>query len=91
VGDVSYRPYSNTAPIITSEGIRAVSLFELEDLVELARKPNKHVVLVAAPCGICNEPKGAAIRPLLKEENLRLWNHLFIDLTTAQNLLPKES
>jgi hypothetical protein len=46
---------------------------------------------VAAPCGICNEPKGAAIRPLLKEENLRLWNHLFIDLTTAQNLLPKES
>ncbi len=60
-------------------------------MVELARKPNKHVVLVAAPCGICNEPKGAAIRPLLKEENLRLWNHLFIDLTTAQNLLPKES
>jgi len=90
VGDVSYRPYSNTGPIITSEGIRAVSLFELKDLVKLAHQPNKHVVLVAAPCGICNKPKREALRPLLKEENLRLWTHLFMDLTTAQHLLPKE-
>ena len=90
VGDVSYRPFSNKRPIPTTEGIRAVSLFELEDLVKLAHQPNKHVVLVAAPCGICNEPKGDALWPLLKEERLRLWTHLFMDLTTAQDLLPKE-
>jgi DNA-binding transcriptional regulator LsrR (DeoR family) len=90
VGDVSYRPYSKTGPIAAAGGIRAVSLFELEDLVELARKPNKHVLLVAAPCGICNEPKAAALQPLLKESKLRLWSHLLMDLTTAQNLLPRQ-
>jgi DNA-binding transcriptional regulator LsrR (DeoR family) len=90
VGDVAYRPYSNTGPISTAVGIRAVSLFELAELVDMANKPNKHVVLVAAPCGICNEPKGAALRPLLEEASLRLWSHLLMDLTTAQSLLPKE-
>ena len=90
VGDVSYRPYSKTGPIAAAGKIRAVSLFELKDLVELARKPNKHVLLVAAPCGICNEPKAEALRPLLTEGRLRLWTHLLTDLTTAQNLLPRE-
>jgi DNA-binding transcriptional regulator LsrR (DeoR family) len=90
VGDVSYRPYSKTGPITAAGGIRAVSLFELKDLVDLARKPNKHVLLVAAPCGICNEPKTEALKPLLKEKSLRLWSHLLMDLTTAQNLLPRE-
>lgn len=90
VGDVSYRPYAKTGPITEAGGIRAVSLFELKDLVDLARKPNKHVLLVAAPCGICNEPKAEALRPLLEESNLKLWTHLLTDLTTAQNLLPRE-
>jgi DNA-binding transcriptional regulator LsrR (DeoR family) len=91
VGDVSYRPYSATAPITNAPGIRAVSLFELKGLVDHSRRPNKHVVLVAAPCGICNEPKGAALLPLLKQPSLRVWSHLFTDLTTAQSLLPKEN
>jgi DNA-binding transcriptional regulator LsrR (DeoR family) len=90
VGDVSYRPYSKTGPITVSGGIRAVTLFELEDLVNLAREPNKHVLLVATPCGICNEPKAEAIQPLLKERSLRLWTHVLMDLTTAQHLLPRE-
>ena len=46
--------------------------------------------MVAAPCGICNEPKAEALRPLLTEGRLRLWTHLLTDLTTAQNLLPRE-
>jgi len=45
---------------------------------------------VAAPCGICNEPKAEALQPLLKESRLRLWSHLLMDLTTAQDLLPRE-
>jgi len=91
VGDVSYRPYSSKGPITTTAGIRAVSLFEVDDLVKLAKKANKHVVLVAAPCGGCNETKGEALLPLLEQKNLRLWTHLFMDLTTAQSLLPKEA
>lgn len=90
VGDVAYRPYSETGPIETNPGIRAVSLFELKQLVDLAKKLNKHVVLVATPCGVCHEPKGEALRPLLTEESLRLWTHLVMDLTTAQSLLPQE-
>ncbi len=91
IGDVTYRPYSSTAPIVTTKGRRAVSLFDLEDLVDLAQKPNKHVVLVAAPCRRCGETKGRALKPLLKEPDLKLWTHLLMDLTTAQDLLPKES
>jgi DNA-binding transcriptional regulator LsrR (DeoR family) len=90
IGDVSYRPYSTTGPIATTKGMRAVSLFELEDLVDLAHKPNKHVLLVAAPCRRCHAVKGDALRPLLEEKNLELWTHLLMDLTTAQDLLPRE-
>jgi len=90
IGDVTYRPYSKTGPIATTKGMRAVSLFELQDLVELAHKPNKHVLLVAAPCGRCHQAKGDALRPLLEEKNLELWTHLLMDLTTAQDLLPRE-
>ncbi len=90
VGDVTYRPYSMNGPIATTEGIRAVSLFDLQDLVALAAQPKKHVVLVAAPCGICGTSKGDALRPLLESRDLKLWSHLFIDLTTAQSLLPSE-
>ncbi len=90
VGDVTYRPYGMNSPIATTEGIRAVSLFELEDLVALAAKPNKHVVLVVAPCGICNKSKGEALRPLMSNRVLKLWSDVFMDLTTAQSLLPKE-
>ena len=91
IGDVAYRPYSTSAPIATTQGIRAVSLFELEDLVELAARPKKYVVLVAAPCGVCKKTKGDALRPLLASRDLRLWTHLYIDLTTAQSLLPSEA
>ena len=91
VGDVSYRPYSNSDPIATTHGIRAVSLFELQDLVELAAQPKKYVILVAAPCGVCKKSKGTALQPLLASRNLKLWTHLYIDLTTAQSLLPIEA
>ena len=90
VGDVIYHPYAKSGPIATTEGMRAVSLFDLEDLIALAARPKKHVVLVVAPCGICGKSKGNALRPLLENRGLKLWSHLFLDLTTAQSLLPKE-
>jgi len=90
IGDVTYRPYSESGPISASEGIRAVCLFELERLVEFAQEPNKHVVLVAAPCGVCQQSKGDALHPLLAEPKLKLWTDLFMDLTTTQTVLPRE-
>lgn len=91
LGDVTYRPYNEFGPISLEEGIRGVTLFELEDLVSLARdQENKHVVLVAAPCGQCHETKVEALRPLLSQpKTLKLWNHLFLDTRTAQGLMPE--
>ena len=92
VADVSFRPYCETGPIQLDQGIRGVTLFELEDLVRLVREEkNKHVVLVAAPCGQCHKTKAEALLPLLTQpETLKLWNHLFVDTKTAMELLPKE-
>ena len=89
IGDVTYRPYSEEGPIVNEHGIRAVSLFELDDLVDFAAKRDKHVVLVVTPCGACGESKSDALGPLLRQPKLKLWNHLFIDETTAQGLLPQ--
>ncbi len=91
VADVTYRPYSEFGPISLDHGIRGVTLFELEDLVRLVREEkNKHVVLIAAPCGQCYATKVEALRPLLTQrKTLKLWNHLFLDTATAQALMPE--
>jgi DNA-binding transcriptional regulator LsrR (DeoR family) len=92
VADVTYRPYSELGPIELEHGFRGVTLFELEDLVRLIREEkNKHVVLVAAPCGQCHETKVEALLPLLTQpETLKLWNHLFLDTKTAMGLMTSE-
>jgi len=87
VGDVLYRPYDRTEPIMLARGERASSIFELSDLVELAAKPNKHVVLIGAPCNRCGRPKGDALRPLFREKRLKLWSHVGMDMEAAHILL----
>ena len=90
IGDVQFRPYSAHGPLPESVcPVRAVTLFELEELVEIARDPanGKYVVLVAGPCGECGETKRNALLPLLAHENLRLWTHLITDAKTAKELL----
>jgi DNA-binding transcriptional regulator LsrR (DeoR family) len=87
VGDVQYLPYSEHAPITVRSGIRAVTLFELSELVAMARTPGKYVVLVAPPCGKCGELKTEAVRPLLKAPDLRVWTYLVTDVSTAEELL----
>jgi hypothetical protein len=91
LGDVTYRPFNKFGPIELEHGIRSVTLFELENLVKWVRdEENKHVVLVAAPCGSCGETKVAALRPLLEQhDSLKLWNHLFLDTATAKGLMPE--
>lgn len=89
--DVTYRPYNELGPISLESGVRSVTLFEIEGLVRLARdEENKHVVLIAAPCGTCHETKQEALRPLLSQpDTLKLWNHLFLDARTAEALMPE--
>lgn len=87
VGDVQYRPYSRTAPIVKDLGLRPVTLFELKELVELAEKPDKSVILVAGPCRFCGENRSAALLPLLEEPDLAVWSHLVTDVGTATDCL----
>jgi hypothetical protein len=90
IGDVQFRPYSSEGPLPENVcPVRAVTLFELDELVKIAkdRTNGKYVVLVAGPCGECGETKKDALRPLLANDNLRLWTHLILDTKTAKELL----
>ena len=92
VGDVQFRPYSVHGPLSEEVcPVRAVTLFELDELVKIAknRTNGKYVVLVAGPCGECGATKKNALRPLLANETLRLWTHLIVDAKTAKELLPE--
>lgn len=87
IGDVQFLPYSESGPILLSNGNRAVTLFELDDLVERANADDKHVVLVAGPCNQCGRHKTDALAPLLRNKALRMWDHLITDIETAVALL----
>ena len=87
-GDVQYRPYSATGPIVMDTGVRALTLFELSDLVRLGATQNKEVILVAGPCGVCATSKADALVPLLIEPTLRVWTRLIMDVATAEELVP---
>ncbi len=87
VGDVLYRPFSTTGPLRHKPSIKAVSLFELPELVDLAKTPGKHVLLIAGPCAFCDLRKGRALRPLLACPELRVWSEIVMDLPTTEELL----
>ena len=90
IGDVQFRPYSVEGPLPESVcPVRAVTLFELDELVNIAkdRTNGRYVVLVAGPCGECGATKKNALRPLLDNEKLRLWTHLIVDAKTVKELL----
>ncbi|MGL4595402.1 MAG: hypothetical protein ACRCUY_11810 [Thermoguttaceae bacterium] len=90
IGDVQFQPYSAIGPIPEVCPVRAVTLFELDEMVKMAREPNgKYIVLVAGPCGECGATKKHALKPLLSNENLRLWTHLVTDARTAREMLAK--
>jgi hypothetical protein len=87
VGHVQFLPYSGHGPIQQTAGIRAVVLFELDELVEMTRREDKYVVLMAGPCRQCGMVRSDALLPLLREEALRVWTHLVIDMETAKHVL----
>jgi DNA-binding transcriptional regulator LsrR (DeoR family) len=86
VGEVQCMPYSPDGPVTMRSGFRAVTLFEIPELVAMAKQKRKHVLLVAAPCGRCGALKSEALRPLLKVPNLRIWTHVVMDIAHAERL-----
>ena len=87
VGDLHYRPYSSTQPLLVNTERRAATLFELADLTAIAHSPNRHVVVMSPPCGQCGRTRADAIRPLLEAPELKVWTKLIIDVKTAEDLL----
>lgn len=84
VGNMQFRPYSNTGPIYEANDSQRIStLFELEDYRKWAKEKKKRIVLVVSPCGACQMLRAEALLPLLKPE-FRIWNSLVVDRMTAE-------
>lgn len=56
------------------------------ELVELAKSPGKHVILIAGPSP-SSRNKAKALRPLMVGPTLRVFNHLTTEVPTAKDLL----
>jgi DNA-binding transcriptional regulator LsrR (DeoR family) len=88
IGNVQYRPFSIDGPVHEgSDGLRAVTLFELADLARLATQKGRYVILIARQCGLCGRHKARVLRALLERKDLRVFSHLVMDLPTAEALL----
>jgi len=88
IGNVQYRPYTAKGPVEEQPGdLRAVTLYELDGLVQFAGQKNKHVILIARQCGMCKRTRAEALRPLLTNPNLKVFSTLVMDAATARELL----
>lgn len=90
VGDCQYRPFSRIAPIVEGpHDLRAVTLFELDELVQMSTQSDKEVILIARPCGLCppNRTRARALLPILTSDKLRVFSKLVMDSGTARELL----
>ena len=87
-GDVLFRPYSESKPILIDSGIRAVTLFEISELIEICKNDRKYVVLISGPSSrsVSLRTRSDALRPLLSQD-LRVWTHLVTDARTAIEVL----
>jgi DNA-binding transcriptional regulator LsrR (DeoR family) len=84
IGDIAWRPISETGPIISEVAVRAMTLLELADFADLVRR-KKHVVLALAPCGTCGKPKLEVLKALLAWRPFYI-NNLILDSVTARSL-----
>jgi hypothetical protein len=92
VGNVQYRPYSNSRAIMEGpDDLRAVTLFEIDGLVRLASQRYKHVILIARQCGMCGMSRARAVRPLVSLPHMKVFSHLVVDSKTAAELLQDDA
>ena len=85
IGDLLWRPISDTGPVEVETGVRALTLIDLPDLPPLIRAGNK-VVMVLGPCGTCGEPKGDVLRAVLGWKGHYV-THAIVDSQTAAKAL----
>jgi DNA-binding transcriptional regulator LsrR (DeoR family) len=88
-GDVHYHPYNADGAIIGEPEKLPVSLVGIPDLVQIAANPSgkRHVFMVVPPCADCGRLRADALKPLLVNRSLRVFNHLVTDVKTAQKVL----
>ena len=88
LGNVQYRPFTANGPVHEAPGdLRAVTVFELADLVKRANDRSKEVILMARQCGVCGRAHTAALHALLTNANLRVFSRLVLDRTSAVAVL----
>jgi len=90
LGNVQYRPFTADGPVHEApEELRAVTVFELEDLVKRAKDRNKEVILMARQCGLCPRAcaRARALRALVSQPELKVFSRLVLDKATATELL----
>ena len=86
IGDVQFLPYSRESALQLRVGLRPFVVVTIDDLVQLAGRKGKAVVLVAGPCGMCSRTKARALVPLILNPGLRVFSHLVCDIRTAEEL-----
>lgn len=88
IGNVQYRPFSEDGPVREKkQELRAVTLFELDELVTMSKEKDRYVILLARQCGLCKKNRARVLRCLLGRDDLAVFTHLVMDLETADELL----
>jgi DNA-binding transcriptional regulator LsrR (DeoR family) len=88
IGNVQYRPYTKSGAVIEGPGdLRAVTVFEIQDLVKLATNRNKEVILMGRQCGLCKRTRAESLKPLLTNPDLKVFSTLVLDQETAEELV----
>jgi hypothetical protein len=85
IGDLLWRPISDSGPVEVEVGVRAMTPLDLPDLPLLIRAGSK-VVVVLGPCGTCGGPKGEVLRALLGWKGHYI-THAVVDSRTAAEAL----
>jgi len=81
VGDMLWRPLSETSPVMTATEIRALTLLELTELPDFIQR-GKNVLLMLGPCARCDRHKGALLKTILCQER-HIVTHVVADSRTG--------
>lgn len=85
VGDMLWLPLGTEQPLSLETEIRAMTLFELNDLPDFIRR-GKKVLLVLNPCFYCNQTKSSILKAVLNQKE-HLITHLVADSRSVRNVL----
>jgi DNA-binding transcriptional regulator LsrR (DeoR family) len=88
LGDIFWRPIGADGPITAETEYRALTLIELGQLHGFI-KGGKRVLLMLAPCGGCNKPKGKLLECVLNQKKPLVTDLVVDSLTASQLDLPE--